>query len=73
MECGLLIDASAQSVYNWESGKARPRESHMTALGVLKKLGKRAAAPHELYGSGGRARLRSSWTRSSRRCAQAAC
>jgi len=24
-ECGLLIGASAQSVYNWQEGKARPR------------------------------------------------
>ena len=25
MDCGLLIGASAQSIYNWEEGKARPR------------------------------------------------
>ena len=27
-ECGLLIGASAQSIYSWEEGKARPRAQH---------------------------------------------
>jgi DNA-binding transcriptional regulator YiaG len=31
-ECGLLIGASAQSVYNWEEGKARPRAQHLPSL-----------------------------------------
>jgi DNA-binding transcriptional regulator YiaG len=43
-ECGLLVGASAQSVYNWEQGKARPSARHMPAVAALKGLGKRDAA-----------------------------
>jgi DNA-binding XRE family transcriptional regulator len=39
-ECGLLIGASAQSVYNWEEGKARPRAQHLPAIIALRKLGR---------------------------------
>ena len=42
-ECGLLIGASAQSVYNWEEGKARPRAQHLPAIYALRKLGRRQA------------------------------
>ena len=42
-ECGLLIGASAQSVYNWEEGKARPRAQHLPAIFALRKLGRRQA------------------------------
>ena len=42
-ECGLLIGASAQSVYNWEEGKARPREQHLPAIFALRNLGRRQA------------------------------
>jgi DNA-binding transcriptional regulator YiaG len=42
-DCGLLLGASGQSVYNWEAGKARPRESHLAAIAGLKRLGKRQA------------------------------
>jgi DNA-binding transcriptional regulator YiaG len=42
-ECGLLIGASAQSVYNWEEGKARPRSQHLPAIIALRKLGRRQA------------------------------
>ena len=28
-ECGVLVGASAQSIYNWEDGKARPRAQHL--------------------------------------------
>lgn len=38
-DCGVLVGASGQSVYNWESGKARPRESHLAAIIELKSLG----------------------------------
>jgi DNA-binding transcriptional regulator YiaG len=41
---GRLIDASGQSVYNWELGKARPRARHLAAIAALKTIGKRAAA-----------------------------
>lgn len=43
-DCGRLIGASGQSVYNWEAGKARPRASHLASIAVLKTLGKREAA-----------------------------
>lgn len=42
-ECGLLIGASAQSVYNWEEGKARPRPQHLPAIFALRNLGRRQA------------------------------
>ena len=42
-ECGLLIGASSQSVYNWEEGKARPRAQHLPAIFALRNLGRRRA------------------------------
>ena len=42
-ECGLLVGASGQSIYNWEAGKARPRDSHLAAIAALKTLGKKTA------------------------------
>jgi DNA-binding transcriptional regulator YiaG len=42
-ECGLLIGASAQSIYNWEEGKARPRTQHLAAIFALRNLGRRQA------------------------------
>lgn len=42
-ECGLLIGASAQSIYNWEEGKARPRAQHLPAIFALRSLGRRQA------------------------------
>jgi len=42
-DCGLLVGASGQSIYNWESGKARPRDSHLAAIAELKKLGRKEA------------------------------
>jgi DNA-binding transcriptional regulator YiaG len=42
-ECGLLIGASAQSIYNWEEGKARPRGQHLPAIYALRTLGRRQA------------------------------
>jgi DNA-binding transcriptional regulator YiaG len=41
---GLLVGASGQSIYNWETGKARPRAKHLPALAALRALGKKAAA-----------------------------
>ena len=43
-ECGLLVGASGQSVYNWESGSARPQAKHLTALAGLRSMGKKEAA-----------------------------
>ena len=42
-ECGLLIGASAQSIYNWEEGKARPRAQHLAAIFALRDLDRRQA------------------------------
>jgi len=42
-ECGLLIGASPQSIYNWEEGKARPRAQHLSAIFALRRLGRRQA------------------------------
>jgi len=49
LECGLLIGASAQSIYNWEEGKARPRAQHLPAIFALRNLGRRQA--NEILGS----------------------
>ena len=43
-ECGLLVGASGQSVYNWEAGQARPQARHLQALAGLRTLGKKEAA-----------------------------
>jgi len=43
-DCGLLVGASGQSIYNWEAGKARPRDSHLQAIAALRSLGKKEAA-----------------------------
>jgi DNA-binding transcriptional regulator YiaG len=42
--CGALIGATGQSVYKWESGKARPRARHLPAIAALRKMGRRMAA-----------------------------
>ena len=42
-DVGLLVGATAQSVYNWEEGKARPRAQHLPAIFALRNLGRRAA------------------------------
>ena len=43
-DCGRLVGAAGQSIYNWESGKARPQAKHLQALAALRPLGKKAAA-----------------------------
>lgn len=45
-DCGRLLGASGQSVYNWEAGKARPRANHLPAIAALRSLGKKQAAAH---------------------------
>lgn len=45
-DCGRLVGASAQSVYNWEEGKVRPQARHLAAIAALKALGKKTAAAH---------------------------
>jgi DNA-binding transcriptional regulator YiaG len=43
-ECGLLVGASAQSVYNWEKGGPHPRAKHLPAIAALRNMGKKQAA-----------------------------
>jgi DNA-binding XRE family transcriptional regulator len=43
-DCGLLVGASGQSIYNWEAGKARPQAKYLPGLAALRTLGKKAAA-----------------------------
>lgn len=45
-DCGKLIGASGQSVYNWEAGKARPRPSHLAPIAALRSLGRKNALAH---------------------------
>jgi DNA-binding transcriptional regulator YiaG len=45
-DLGLLFDVSGQTIYHWESGKARPRARHMPAIAALRTMGKRAVAAH---------------------------
>lgn len=39
-----LLGVSAQSVMNWESGKTRPRDSQLSAIAALRKMGKKEVA-----------------------------
>lgn len=43
-DCGLLVGASSQSVYNWEAGSTRPRSKHLEAIASLRTMGKKEAA-----------------------------
>jgi DNA-binding transcriptional regulator YiaG len=43
-ECGLLLGVSGQSVYLWESSRARPGAAKLQAIAELRTLGKREAA-----------------------------
>ena len=38
-----LLGVSAQSVYNWETGKATPRRKQLESIAVLRGIGKREA------------------------------
>jgi DNA-binding XRE family transcriptional regulator len=40
---GKLVGVSAQSIYNWESAKSRPRVEQIAKLAQLRALGKRDA------------------------------
>lgn len=42
-EYGKLVGVSAQSIYNWEQGAARPRAAQLAALVSLRGIGKREA------------------------------
>ena len=40
---GHSTGVSAQSVYNWEAGKSRPRQQQLAGIAALRKLSKRQA------------------------------
>jgi len=40
-DMGLLLGVSAQTVYNWEAEKARPRRAQLAAIAALRGIGKR--------------------------------
>ena len=40
-DMGTLIGVSAQTIYNWEAEKTRPRQSQLAAIAAVRKLGKR--------------------------------
>ena len=42
-EFGLLVSASGQSIYKWETGKVVPRASQQAALAAIRGIGKREA------------------------------
>jgi len=41
-DMGTLLGVSGQTVYHWESGKTRPRQSQLAAIAAVRGLGKRA-------------------------------
>ena len=43
-DCGLLVGTTGQSVYQWESGTARPRNKYLPAIASLRTMGRREAA-----------------------------
>jgi DNA-binding transcriptional regulator YiaG len=43
-ELGRLFGVSGQTIYLWETGRARPRPGHMPAIAALRSLGRRQAA-----------------------------
>lgn len=43
-ELGRMFGVSGQTIYIWESGRARPRPGHMSAIAALRTLGRRQAA-----------------------------
>jgi DNA-binding transcriptional regulator YiaG len=40
-DMGLLLGVSAQTVYNWEAEKSRPRATQLAAIAALRGIGKR--------------------------------
>ena len=42
-QCGLLLGASSQSVYNWEQGKTRPLARHLPAIAAVRGMSKKDA------------------------------
>jgi len=40
---GRLVGVAGLTIYNWESGKSRPRKKHLPSLAAIRGLGKREA------------------------------
>ncbi|MDP1833224.1 MAG: helix-turn-helix domain-containing protein [Geothrix sp.] len=42
-DMGVLLNVSAQTIYNWEAGKSKPRQAQLAAIAALREVGKREA------------------------------
>lgn len=42
-EAGFLLNVSPQTIYNWETGKTRPRPDQIAVIAAMRKLSKTAA------------------------------
>jgi DNA-binding transcriptional regulator YiaG len=43
-QLGRMFGVSGQTIYLWETGRARPRVKHMQAVAALRSMGRRQAA-----------------------------
>jgi DNA-binding transcriptional regulator YiaG len=43
-QMGVLLGVSAQTIYNWEAGKTRPRAAQMPTIVAMRKMGKKEIA-----------------------------
>jgi hypothetical protein len=43
-QAGALLGVSGQTIYHWETGKAKPRSSQLPRIDALRKLTKKGAA-----------------------------
>jgi DNA-binding XRE family transcriptional regulator len=41
VDLGKLIEVSGLTIYNWESGKAKPRKMHLPKIAAIREMGKR--------------------------------
>ena len=41
---GALVGVSGLTIYNWESGKTKPRASQLPAIAAVRKMGKKKSA-----------------------------
>jgi DNA-binding transcriptional regulator YiaG len=42
-DMGTLLGVSDQTIYHWEAGKTKPRQSQLAAIAAVRKMGKREA------------------------------
>jgi len=42
-EAGLLLNVSPQTIYNWETGKTRPKPEQIAVIAAMRRLSKTAA------------------------------